>query len=158
MLIRPATEADLPAIMEIERTPGFEQFFGRFDEAEHIAQLADPDCRKLVALDSADLVGFALLLGFEHGNGHVRLNRIAVKKPGKGDGQILLDAIKSIAFEPPATARLWLRVAENNSRARHVYERNGFTLEEILTNAGVLVTGQTVNIARYGLLREHWQR
>ncbi len=48
MTIRAANEADIPAIIEIERTPGFEQFFGWFSEDEHRAHLTDPDCRVLV--------------------------------------------------------------------------------------------------------------
>jgi RimJ/RimL family protein N-acetyltransferase len=157
MTIRPATEADIPAIMEIERMPGFERFFGRFSEEEHRAHLDEPDCRKLVLLDNGGIRAFALLVGFVQGEGSIRLNRLAARHPGSGLGQRLLDHAKQLAFEDPAIERLWLRVAASNSRARHVYERNGFVLETVLKNGGTLPSGEQVDIARYGLLREVWR-
>lgn len=155
MPIRPASEADIPAIMAIERMPGFERFFGTFSEAEHRAHLTDSDYRK-VLLDEGDILGFALLLGFSRGDGHIRLNRLAARVPGQGHGQVLLDHAKAMAFAPADTVRFWLRVACSNSRARHVYERNGFVLEAILPGEGTLPSGEKVDIARYGLLRETW--
>ncbi|WP_354556529.1 GNAT family N-acetyltransferase [Rhizobium aquaticum] len=157
MGIRAATEADIPAIMDIERTPGFEQFFGWFSEDEHIAHLSDPDCRVLVLEENGAVQGFAFLRGFAEGEGSIRLNRLAVRAPGHGTGQKLLDHAKAIAFEEPSTHRFWLRVAEANRRARHVYERNGFVLETLLPKGGVSAAGESVDIARYGLLREDWQ-
>ncbi|MCD2179058.1 GNAT family N-acetyltransferase [Rhizobium sp. C1] len=157
MTIRAANEADIPAIIEIERTPGFEQFFGWFSEDEHRAHLTDPDCRVLVLDEGGIVEGFALLRGFVGGEGSIRLNRLAARTPGKGAGQQLLDHAKAIAFAEPATQRFWLRVAETNSRARHVYERNGFVLEGRLPAGGKSISGQPVDIALYGLLREVWQ-
>lgn len=155
MPIRPATEADIPAIMAIERMPGFERFFGTFTETEHRTHLADPDCHNIV-LHEGEVLGFALLRGFSQGEGHVRLNRLAAREPGQGHGQALLDHAKGLAFAPAETVRFWLRVACSNSRARHVYERNGFVLETVLPGDGILPTGEKVDIARYGLLRETW--
>ena len=158
MTIRAANEADIPAIIEIERTPGFEQFFGWFSEDEHRAHLTDPDCWVLVLVEEEDSVqGFAILRGFVHGEGSIRLNRLAARTPGRGTGQQLLDHAKALAFAEPSTRRFWLRVAETNSRARHVYERNGFVLETRLPAGGKSISGQPVDIALYGLLREVWQ-
>ena len=157
MTIRAANETDIPAIIEIERTPGFEQFFGWFSEDEHCAHLTDPDCRVLVLVDDDVIEGFAILRGFVNGEGNIRLNRLAARKPGNGAGQQLLDHAKALAFAQPATHRFWLRVAETNSRARHVYERNGFVLEGRLPAGGKSASGQPVDIALYGLLREVWQ-
>lgn len=158
MTIRAANEADIPAIIEIERTPGFEQFFGWFSEDEHRAHLTDPDCRVLVLVEEEGSVqGFAILRGFVHGEGSIRLNRLAARTPGRGAGQRLLDHAKDLAFAEPSTRRFWLRVAETNSRARHVYERNGFVLENLLPAGGKSISGQPVDIALYCLLREVWQ-
>ena len=157
MTIRAASEADIPSIIEIERTPGFEQFFGWFSEDEHRAHLTDPDCRVLVLVGGEVLEGFAILRGFVHGEGSIRLNRLAARRPGRGAGQRLLDHAKTVAFKEPSTHRFWLRVAETNSRARHVYERNGFVLETRLPAGGKSASGQPVDIALYGLLREVWQ-
>lgn len=157
MPIRGAREADIPSIVEIERTPGFEQFFGWFSEDEHRAHLTDPDCRVLVMVEGDIIEGFAILRGFTVGEGSIRLNRLAARRPGNGAGQQLLDYAKALAFAEPSTHRLWLRVAEMNSRARHVYKRNGFVLEDRLPAGGKSVSGQPVDIALYGLLREVWQ-
>lgn len=157
MTIRAANEADIPAIIEIERTPGFEHFFGWFSVDEHRAHLTDPDCRVLVLEEDGSMQGFAVLRGFVSGEGSIRLNRLAARTPGKGAGQRLLDHAKALAFAEPSTQRFWLRVAEANSRARHVYERNGFIQEGRLPAGGKSVSGQPVDIALYGLLREDWQ-
>ena len=157
MAIRAASEADIPSIMQIERTPGFEQFFGWFSAEEHRAHLTDPDCRVLIVEEDGLVEGFAILRGFVSGKGSIRLNRLAARQPGKGAGQQLLDRAMALAFAEPSTHRFWLRVAETNSRARHVYERNGFVLEDRLPAGGKSVSGEPVDIALYGLLREVWQ-
>lgn len=156
MTIRAANEAEIPSIIEIERTPGFEQFFGWFSEDEHRAHLTDPDCRVLVLVEDGIVDGFAVLRGFVNGEGSIRLNRLAARTPGRGAGQRLLNHAKAIAFAEPSTRRFWLRVAETNSRARYVYERNGFVLETRLPAGGKSISGQPVDIALYGLLREVW--
>lgn len=111
MVIRAASEADIPSIIEIERTPGFEQFFGWFSEDEHRAHLTDRDCRVVVLIEGDAVEGFAILRGFASGEGSIRLNRLAARRPGNGTGQQLLDHAKALAFAEPSTHRFWLRVA-----------------------------------------------
>jgi ribosomal protein S18 acetylase RimI-like enzyme len=128
MDIRAASLTDIPAIIEIERTPGFEQSsLDGFSEDEHRAHLTDPDCRVLVLLEGDVIDGFAILRGNPWRRQHSP-EQACGPRP-KGAGQRLLDHAKAIAFAEPATQRFWLRVAETNSRARHVYERNGLPLE-----------------------------
>ena len=48
MSFEPATEADIPTIMEIERTPGYENFIGTWSAEEHLARMRSPDARYIV--------------------------------------------------------------------------------------------------------------
>ena len=45
MTIEFATEADIPAIMAIERTPGFEDVVGRWSQEQHAEQMAKASTR-----------------------------------------------------------------------------------------------------------------
>ena len=95
LAVRPASLDDLPAIMAIERTPGFDQHVGRSEEAEHRAMLASPAYAYRLGF-RAGAEGFAILgrVGDAHGN--LYLKRIAVSRPGEGS-------------ERPSSASSWMR-------------------------------------------------
>lgn len=92
MSLHPATEADLPAIMRIERTPGYELFIGQWDLETHQAMLASTDARYFVWRDRG-VAGFAILQQMDNPHGNVLLKRIGVARPGKGAGAALLRAV-----------------------------------------------------------------
>src|SRR5215211_3556885 len=71
-----ATEADIPAIMEIERTPGFEDFVGRWTHEQHAAEMARDSTRYFVLREGATVKGFAIFQHIGEPDSRVHLKRI----------------------------------------------------------------------------------
>jgi GNAT superfamily N-acetyltransferase len=122
--LEPLAEADLPEVMRIERLPGYGDFVHPWGRAQHDAELASPDARYFGVRTGPGLAGFAILQDVRQPQ--VRLRRIAVGAPGGGTGTRLLRAVMDWTFGETAAEALWLHVAAENARARHVYEREGF--------------------------------
>ena len=118
------TVDDLPALMRIERTPGYEGLVGRWEHAAHAAEMASPDARYLAWREGETLAGFVILQ--EVRQPVVLLRRIAVAAPGAGTGAALLRAAMDRVFETTGAEGLRLHVHHGNDRARRVYLREGF--------------------------------
>jgi hypothetical protein len=59
MDLSPVTPADIPEVMRIERTPGYDAVVGRFDAEEHAAQMASPTVRYVGIRDGDGLGGLS---------------------------------------------------------------------------------------------------
>lgn len=127
--LEPLTEADIPEVMRIERTPGYEGFVGRFEAEAHAAGLASPDERYFGFREGAGLAGFAILQEFRQPV--VLLRRICASRTDQGVGGRLLRAVMDRVFETTPAEGLRLNVALANDRARHLYEREGFTVDGV---------------------------
>ena len=153
---RPA-RADIPALMAIERGEGFADLVGRWSAEQHAAELTLPGSRYLAARDAAGAVeGFALLQGLDDPHGTTTLRRIAVARPGRGLGAVLLDAAVAHAFGGGAAHRLQLRVYPENTRARRVYARAGFVEEGLLRDIGRTLEGTHRSMIMMSMLRPEW--
>lgn len=159
MELRRAISDDIPAIMAIERQPGYEALVGRSSAEFHARALVDPDYAYLVAIDdSGAIAGFGILRGLSETMGNVTLKRIAVNTPGRGFGTAMLRAIVDWVFENTATHRFWLDHIITNDRARHVYEHCGFRREGVMREAYAMPgDGRRVDLALMSLLRTEWQ-
>jgi diamine N-acetyltransferase len=158
-IFRRARAADIPAIMEIERQPGYERLVGRWSADEHVRNISTPGYLYLVHDDDSGLPdAFAALSGLGHGDGNVLINRMIVRTPGQGTGTIVLKALMQLAFEGAPTRRLWLRVLPDNLRAQHVYRSQGFADERVLANAGTRPDGVRVNLLVMSIGWEAWER
>jgi diamine N-acetyltransferase len=136
MQLRPARADDMPAIMAMERLPGYRAFVGNWTEEEHRDKLASRDCRYFVVESGArEIAGFAILRGLTSPHRSIRLQRIVVAKPGDGIGRFMLFGILDYVFCELKAHRLWLDVFETNTRAQHVYESIGFRREGVLREA-----------------------
>ncbi len=156
-ILRRASAADIPAIMEIERQPGYERLVGRWDEAQHIHNISKPGFLYFVHDDSRAVpIAFAALSGLGHPDGDVLINRMIVRRPGLGTGTIFLRALMRLAFEGAPTLRLWLRVLPDNLRAQHVYRAQGFRDEAVLPNAGMRPDGVRVDLLLMSIQYEDW--
>lgn len=140
----PLTEADLPEVMRIERTPGYEGFVGAWTLEEHAAERASPDARYFGVRDGQGLAGFIILQQVRAPE--VRLRRIAVGEVNRGLGTEMLRAIMDWVFESTPARAMTLGVALANSRGKHVYEREGWTVD-----------GQDDVHFGMRILREHWK-
>ena len=156
MLIRPATEADIPIIMEIERMPGFEAYVGRSERAQHEAMMAAAECRYIMLDDETGPAGFAILQGAGAVNGIVYLKRIAIRSPGKGLGKRFLTELIRLSFEEYDAAKFWLDAFETNQRARHVYAACGLQHDGVLREHYPLADGTRANLVVMSILKREW--
>jgi RimJ/RimL family protein N-acetyltransferase len=157
MTVRPAQAQDLAAIMRIERTPGFEAFVGRSDEAEHRAMLESPGFVYRCGLDgSGEPVAFAILSGVGDRHGNVYLKRIAAAPPGEGLGTALLARLLDEAFGPLGACRVWLDCFAGNARAQRAYEKLGFSRDGALRQAYRLPDGSRTDLVLMALLKPEW--
>ena len=155
-----ATPADIPEIMAIERTEGFDQLVGRADAASHSASMADESVRYWIARDDAGkALGFAVLAGLNDKWGNILLRRIAVAAPGQGTGtKMLAEVIDRTFAELPGAYRFWLDVFEHNARARQSYKKLGFTEEGVIRQGYIMPDGRRVDRMMMSVLRPEWRK
>lgn len=156
-ILRRATAADIPAIMVIERQPGYDLLVGRWDEEQHFHNISRPGVLYLVH-DGADglPIAFAALSGLGRSDGDVVINRMIVRTPDRGIGKLFLSEIMRVAFEGAPTQRLWLRVLPDNHRALHVYHGLGFHEDRLMRGAGTLPDGRRVDLFSMSIPYEEW--
>ena len=157
MAPRLATAADIPAIMAVERIPGYDAYINLWTAEQHAAALAGPDHAYLIA-DGPDgaPAGFAILSDQRDPHGNICLKRIAIAEPGQGLGAPFLRAVTAWIFANTPAHRLWLYVVATNDRARHVYRAQGFAEEGTLREARLNADGSRTALVLMSLLRAEW--
>jgi RimJ/RimL family protein N-acetyltransferase len=128
------TRADasaIPFVMATERTAGFDQFVGRWEEAQHRAAFADGRHAYFIGRDGSDPVGFVIVRDWAAPERAALIKRIAVGRPGLGYGRALLTGVVDAVFRETNAWRVWLGVFPDNTRARRAYEAVGFRAEGI---------------------------
>jgi RimJ/RimL family protein N-acetyltransferase len=157
-MLRLATADDIATIMEIERSPGYDQLVGRSSAEFHARAIVDPDHVYLVGLkDDVTIGGFGILRGVSDIMGNLTLKRIAVARPGEGFGKSLLVEIIDWVFEKTRTHRFWLDHIITNDRAAHVYQSCGFQREGVMRQAYALPDGTRIDLALMSILRPEWE-
>lgn len=127
LVIRPATAADLPAVLQIER-----DCFADPWSAESFRNSLAPDRMRFLVAEAVDLVddGKALVLGYVIAlmlSDEAEIADIAVSADARrrGIGALLLDAaVEALAQRGIGT--LFLEVRESNVAARALYESRSF--------------------------------
>ena len=150
------TADDVPAIMRLERTPGYEGLVGRWDQERHLAELAQGSSRYLLSRESGEPDGFVLFQGLDDPNLRVHLKRTAVADAGRGLGTRLLSAAIDWLFTATDTNRLDLEVFVDNTRARRAYEKLGFVTEGVLRDWIRMSNGGFRTMVMMSLLRREW--
>ena len=115
----PASPDDLPAIMAIERMPGFDRQVGRSEEAEHRAMLASPTFAYRLGF-GAGVEAFAILGGVGDPHRNLYLKRVAVARPGEGIGTAFLGLVVDEAFGRLGAERFYLDCFADNARAQRL--------------------------------------
>ena len=132
MDLKRATEADIALIMTIERTPGYEDLVGRWDDAQHRCALADSRHAYFISRDGSERpVGFAIVRDWASPERVASIKRVAVSRPGQGHGRVLVRQVVDAIFRESDAHRIWLGVFPENIRARRAYEAVGFRAEGI---------------------------
>ena len=150
-----AAPEDIPAIMAIERLPGYDALVGRWEADKHRAEMASPGIAYLALREGGRLAGFAILLGLDDPNKRAHLKRIAVAEPGRGDGARLLRGVIDHVFAETDTNRLDLDVFAGNERAKRAYERAGFTAEGVMREHHATKDGFR-DVWLMSILRREW--
>jgi diamine N-acetyltransferase len=147
----------IPAVMRIERQPGYDRLVGRWSEAQHVAALADPANAYLLGHDADGPRGFAIVCALDDPHGNVLIKRIAVERAGEGFGRRFVGAVVDWIFTTTEAHRVWLDVIETNKRAHHVYRTLGFTDDGIWRQSYRMPDGTRVSQLLMATLRSEWQ-
>lgn len=118
--IRPATPADVPALLALERVC----FPDPWSERGIVESLAPPNGRGLVAASARGVVGY-LITREVGGSGEILNLAIAPGTRRQGVGGALLRAGLA-ALGARGVVEVFLEVRESNQAARELYQRAGF--------------------------------
>jgi RimJ/RimL family protein N-acetyltransferase len=152
-----ATEADIPAIMEIERTPGFEGFVGRWPREKHVEELAKDSTRYFLLRDGGEVRAFAIFQQIGEPDLRVHLKRIVARDAGQGSGTLLLGHALEWLYTKTRTNRIDLDLFVDNERARHTYAKLGFIVEGRLRDYHRSVDGRIRDALIMSILRKDWR-
>ena len=124
---------DISFVLQVEMEQENAQYVGQWSFEQHMNALGDIDILHLLVKNMAGKnVGYMILKGMTDPNDSIEFMRVVVTEKGLGYGKNVLSLIKKWCFEVRHAHRLWLDVRENNDRAQHVYESQGFKREGIL--------------------------
>ncbi|MDH7803240.1 MULTISPECIES: GNAT family N-acetyltransferase [unclassified Rhizobium] len=154
--IIPATEADIPFIMSVERIPGYAALVGSYDADEHRRRIETANTNYLLCHLGTEPVGFAVVRLDDDGMGNAQLHRIAMAPTGLGHGSAFLRQICRMIFTFHDVGRFWLDLLPSNVHAKDVYRRIGFIQEGTMRRALRLKNGNREDLVLMSLLREEW--
>src|SRR5262249_43908170 len=106
MDIRPATEADIPTIMRIERLDGYEPLVGRWEADQHAVEIKNPANRYFVAREGGEIIAFTILQGVTTPHRCIRVRRIIARNPERGVGSTFLRSVLDTCFNELAAHRV----------------------------------------------------
>ena len=132
--LRRTTENDLQYVLSAEADEDSRPFIIAWPEEKHRGVLDDANIEHLIVESKPNnqRIGFVILAGLQGEHRNIEFMRIVMTEKGKGYGRAAVQTIKRHAFETLAAHRLWLDVKEDNTRARAVYEKEGFRYEGTL--------------------------
>lgn len=157
-MLRPATPDDLDFVCSLQARPEYHALIAEDGRDRLLGYLSGTSEQLLIWAQEDRPEGFVLLSGNLYGSGKVELRRLALDKPGRGQGQALLADLIAYVFDELGAYRLWFDVADDNDRARRAYERAGFIHEGTLRKHWHRRTGDKVDLALYGMLAEDRKR
>ena len=152
--LRPTMQSDLEFVLSLEQDPENLPFITPWERTQHEAAIRFPDFRHFIVEGGAGLeaVGFAILIGCKSRNLSLELKRMVVRSKGEGYGRAALRVAKKIAFDDLGAHRFWLDVKQPNTRAKALYDSEGFVVEGILRDA-VRVPGGFESLVVMSMLR-----
>lgn len=149
------TAGDIDFVMATERLAGYEQLVGQWDAAQHRAALADGRHAYFVARHASEAIGFAIVREWSSAERVAHIKRIAVCRPGLGNGRSFLALLVERIFTDTEAFRIWLGVFPDNVRARRCYEAVGFQAEGI-ARGNAFFGGAHRDELVMALLRPEW--
>lgn len=132
--LRPTLASDLAFVLTLERDPDNLPFITPWERTQHEAAIRFPDFRHFIIEGgpALDAVGFLILIGCRSPHQALELKRMVVRDKGQGFGRAALRVAKKVAFDDLHAHRFWLDVRTHNTRARGLYDTEGFVQEGLL--------------------------
>lgn len=141
--LRPTMTSDIEFVLSLERDPENLSFITPWERTQHEAAIRFPDFRHFIIEGGTELdaVGFLILIGCRSQNQSLELKRMVVQAKGSGFGRAALRVAKKVAFDDLGAHRFWLDVKARNTRAKALYDSEGFVLEGQLRDAVKMADG-----------------
>lgn len=135
--LRPTMTSDLDYVVSLEQAPENLSFITPWERTQHEAAIRFPDFRHFIVEGGDDLsaVGFVILIGCRNPNQAIELKRMVIQSKGAGFGRAALRMAKKTAFDDLGAHRFWLDVKQHNSRAKALYDSEGFVVDGELRDA-----------------------
>jgi RimJ/RimL family protein N-acetyltransferase len=135
--LRPTMSSDLEYVVSLERDPENLAFITPWERTQHDAAIRFPDFRHFIVEggDELDAVGFLILIGCRSRHRSLELKRMVIQAKGSGFGRAALRVTKKVAFDDLGAHRFWLDVKRRNTRAKALYDSEGFVVEGELRDA-----------------------
>jgi diamine N-acetyltransferase len=158
--LRPTMASDLEFVLSLEQDPDNLPFITPWERTQHEAAIRFPDFRHFIIEGGPDLnaVGFLILIGCRSRHQSLELKRMVVRAKGLGLGRAALRVAKKVAFDDLGAHRFWLDVKGRNTRAKSLYDGEGFMVEGTLRDAVKLDYGFDSLIVMSMLQREFTER
>ena len=152
--LRPTMTSDLPFVLSLEDDEENLAFITPWERTQHEAAIRFPDFRHFIIEggDKLNAVGFLILIGCRSPQQSLELKRMVVQAKGSGFGRAALRVAKRVAFDDLKAHRFWLDVKAGNTRAKALYDSEGFVFEGQLRDA-VKVAGGFDSLIVMSMLR-----
>ncbi|AEG93662.1 GNAT family N-acetyltransferase [Ramlibacter tataouinensis] len=132
--LRPTMQSDLEYVVSLEQDPANLPYITPWERTQHEAAIRFPDFRHFI-IESGDALasaGFLILIGCKSPHQSLELKRMVVQAQGGGVGRAALRYAKKVAFDDLGAHRFWLDVKVRNTRAKALYDSEGFVVEGTL--------------------------
>jgi diamine N-acetyltransferase len=158
--LRPTMQSDLDFVLTLENDPENLPFITPWERTQHEAAIRFPDFRHFILEGGPGLeaVGFLILIGCRSQHQSLELKRMVVRSKGQGYGRAALRVTKKVAFGDLGAHRLWLDVKKRNTRAKALYDSEGFVVEGELRESVKVQGGYESLIVMSMLATEFEQR
>ncbi len=152
--LRPTMTSDLEFVLSLEQDPENLAFITPWERTQHEAAVRFPDFRHFIIEggEGLDAAGFLILIGCRSQHQSIELKRMVVQAKGAGLGRAALRVAKKVAFDDLGAHRFWLDVKSRNSRAKALYDSEGFVVEGTLRDS-VKVQGGFDSLIVMSMLR-----
>jgi RimJ/RimL family protein N-acetyltransferase len=155
--LRPTMQSDLAFVLSLERDPENLPYITPWERIQHEAAIRFPDFRHFIieAGEGLEPGGFLILVGCRNQHLSIELKRMVVRDKNQGFGRAALRVAKKLAFDDLGAHRFWLDVKKRNTRAKALYDSEGFVFEGELRQA-VKVEGGYDSLVVLSMLQDEF--
>lgn len=163
-MLRHATSGDIPALMELQNTPGMLDGFNPVSADSYAKMIAHAERALLVWDIGGAICGMAMLALETRHHFFAELRKFGTFPTGQGHGSAFAQSVLDEMFNKFGMFRVETEVYSGNARAIAFYRRLGFVEEGCLRQAVRSHAGERVDLIRMACLfsernlAEHGQR